>query len=401
MKKHVEDFITAANADTAARAIGSTPVCKLCGSASHAFCSVDFNKSCNNYPLRSSSVLVEYFKCNACELIYTDFFDGWTNDDFRSWVYNDDYILVDPDYAGIRSADNAVQFARILAPAKGALSVLDYGGGQGGFAHELRRHGFAQTLSYDPYGEHQDLADDTFDVVTAFEVVEHSTDPARTLDEILSKVKDDGLAIIGQSMQPDDIDQIRDRWWYIAPRNGHVTFYSHKTLLSYAQSRGVVYRSVGGWFVLHRPAVSDKAKRILEGLPAEIEFIDVGAPRAGAGQLGEWHDCESGTKPFRWTARPEMPLGKHSFRANRTALSIRYTMAIEAEFAQHCALRIGSETFPLRLESPGHLMAVIHLDEAADYHVTLVTPPPRRPSELGLNGDSRELGIAVFCEAEE
>jgi hypothetical protein len=332
-------------------------------------------------------------------LLFTDFFDQWTNDDFREFIYNDDYVLVDPDYTGVRSVQNATFFANIFEPVKDAIALLDYGGGQGGFAQELRSHGFGDTCSYDPYGEHQELSDGTFDVVTAFEVVEHSIDPERTLDEILAKVSAGGVAIIGQTMQPDNIDEIRDRWWYIAPRNGHVTFYSHRTLLSFARSRGVLYRNFGGWFALHRPTISDSTKRMLARLPGEIGFMDLGAPPAQAGLLGEWHDVEEHTgDPYRWTGSREMPLGDHLFQSNRTALSIRYFMAVEEDFVNNCSLRIGSETFPLRTQSSKELVSTVLLDKPGRYHVTLLTPPPRCPSALGLNADDRELGMAIYCQ---
>jgi len=399
VKSHFRDVLLAANSRMDQNKIGSTRPCKLCLGTAYHFCVVDFNKSCNMAPLNTTNIGVEYFKCRVCELIFTDFFDDWKNDDFKSLIYNDEYLVVDPDYAGARSVANAELFARVLEPVKGAASLLDYDGGGGGFALEMERRGFVGAQSYDPYGENQQLAAETFDIVTAFEVIEHSTNPAATLDEILRKVSSGGLVLVGQTIQPEDIDDIRADWWYIAPRNGHVSFYSHKTLLDFAKSRGLIYRYIGGSFILYRPDTSNMSNKILDGLPSVVEFVSLGAPCPQPCSLGEWHEVENETTQlYRWTAAEEVSLGEVFLEAKTIVVTLPYLMSIGDEFVRGCRLRIGSETAELRPTDLNSLVGTVTLNKPARYQVIQKTPPLRSPVELGLNTDARKLGIAIPCQ---
>ena len=41
---------------------------------------------------------VTYYRCVHCQLIFTDFIDDWTIDEISRFIYNDDYVKVDPEY---------------------------------------------------------------------------------------------------------------------------------------------------------------------------------------------------------------------------------------------------------------------------------------------------------------
>ncbi len=79
-------------------------------------------------------------------------------------------------------------------------SLLDYGCGPGLFVTYLREKGHADVAGYDPYVP--DMADPRrlerqYDVVTAFDVIEHDADPQQFLQRLLSFVKPGGLLVIG------------------------------------------------------------------------------------------------------------------------------------------------------------------------------------------------------------
>ena len=82
------------------------------------------------------AVLVPYHRCEACGFLFTPFFDNWTQHAFQRFIYNDDYIVVDPEYIGARPIRVAERFADLLAPARGSR-VLDWGAGSGIFAAEM------------------------------------------------------------------------------------------------------------------------------------------------------------------------------------------------------------------------------------------------------------------------
>src|SRR5258708_9214344 len=115
--------------------------CKVCGSRAIAFDVVDFNKVCSledYYHFGLSGVPVYYYRCHLCGLIFTEYFDGWTLEDFASTVYNADYIKVDGDYESVRP----VSFANEMAARWGDCwdaHILDYGSGNGAFADQLRQ----------------------------------------------------------------------------------------------------------------------------------------------------------------------------------------------------------------------------------------------------------------------
>lgn len=208
--------------------------CKACGTPSPAMGSVDFNKSCEDrrrVALPLSGRAVTYHRCPACALVFTGDFDAWDHDEFRSRIYNEGYADVDPDFAGSRPAASAELIGALLGPACRGLDVLDFGGGDGALAALLAsRHGMAAEV-YDPFSPAHDVAPQRqYPLVTCFEVLEHTPDPRATLREIAARVQPDGIVVFSTLLQPGDFAQRGLSWWYVAPRNGHVTIYSAQSL---------------------------------------------------------------------------------------------------------------------------------------------------------------------------
>ncbi|NJS36199.1 MAG: class I SAM-dependent methyltransferase [Brachymonas sp.] len=118
--------------------------------------------------------------------------------------------------------------------ARPPLHLLDFGAGSGLLAQQLTAHGI-EAISYDPYGmasalDLTHLPAHSYDVVCAFEVLEHSTEPLATLAQIRYQLKPGGVAIISTLLHPEDINAQRCNWWYCAPRNGHTTLFSAAAL---------------------------------------------------------------------------------------------------------------------------------------------------------------------------
>lgn len=228
------------------KVFGSTsldvPKCKLCANLCDSFDVVDFNKICHANPYINgfSGVAVYYYKCQNCECIFTDFFDSWSTAEFSDHIYNSEYIEADPDYKFKRPNSIAAEWAVRFDVLRGSSS-LDFGAGSGGFARAMNAQGF-RFQSYDPYSA-AILPPDRFDVVTAFEVIEHSPSPLLTFEAMLDRMGDRKILIVSQSLQPENIMEIRGSWWYIAPRNGHCTTYSDRSLQYLAARYGLTYVS--------------------------------------------------------------------------------------------------------------------------------------------------------------
>ncbi len=216
--------------------------CKCCDGEAQLFDVADFNKNCelprNPDVLPLAGVPVYYYRCKNCAFIFTPFFDAFTPEDFSKYIYNDQYILVDPDYKELRPRGNA-QFIHDLFGDFKNISVLDYGGGNGTLEKLLKQNGFTDVTTYDPFSaDYTTKPQQQFDLIVSFEVFEHTTKPKNTLTEVIGLLKPNGLLMFSTLIQPADINEQKTNWWYIGPRNGHVSIYSEQSLQLLAEKAG-------------------------------------------------------------------------------------------------------------------------------------------------------------------
>ena len=217
---------------------GAVP-CKVCDSPAAFFDVVDFNKSTGGYAFGQSGINLQWHRCENCGFLFTPFFDDWSTNDFSRFIYNDDYILLDPDYLSVRPKGMAGHMAAVLADHKDAR-ILDYGAGANVFAARMTELGFAHVESYDPFSLPA-RPNGRFDIITCIEVIEHAPSPQFILADMRSFLAEDGCILIGESLQPPDIDTVRCGWWYVAPRNGHVSVYAGRTFVRLAERAGMIF----------------------------------------------------------------------------------------------------------------------------------------------------------------
>jgi Methyltransferase domain len=190
--------------------------CKICGSASTLYGVVDFNKSCeeaNGIRLPLCGVPIYYRRCANCEFVFTDAFDGWSDEQFKAHIYNDGYAAVDPDYQAARPRNNADLVKQLWGP------------------HKAQTDGFPVAVTYDPMvPAYARIPERKFELVTCFETLEHLPDPAGGIARLLDCVAEPGLVHISTYAQPADFGKVGVNWWYVAPRNGHVSIFSRKAL---------------------------------------------------------------------------------------------------------------------------------------------------------------------------
>ncbi len=208
--------------------------CKICDAPASLYGVVDFNKSCSQ-PRGSAlaGVPVYYRRCDGCGFVFTDAFDDWSPADFNAHIYNDGYLAADPDYKETRPRANAAMVEQMFGPSKAQLRVLDYGGGNDTLCSDLRAAGFAAAVTYDPFvPKHAERPTGKFDLVTCFETLEHMPNPVSGIGSILESLADPGLVLFSTQLQPapKDMALLNVNWWYIAPRNGHVSIFSPAAL---------------------------------------------------------------------------------------------------------------------------------------------------------------------------
>jgi len=222
--------------------------CKICGAAAFVLGVVDFNKSCEELrglKLPLSGHPIYYRQCSSCEFAFTDYFDDWSHDEFLSNIYNTGYKQIDPDFESVRPLGNANFFISLFGSKSESISVLDFGGGNGKFSAALQSAGFLVADTYDPFMPPYDSRPiSRYNIVTSFETLEHSPDPCATVTEMLAFLEDGGLVIISTLLQPSDFEKLGTDWWYAAPRNGHVSLQSQKSLTHLWASKGLTVLSL-------------------------------------------------------------------------------------------------------------------------------------------------------------
>jgi len=220
--------------------------CKICGAAAAVYGTVDFHKCCmewRGFRLPPSGVQITYRRCASCGFLFTDAFDDWSEAQFSEHIYNADYLAVDPEYPRLRPRANAELVDRLWGQHKERLRVLDYGGGSGALCDVLRAAGFPVAASYDPLvPEHARRPEGKFNLVTCFETLEHMPDPLAGIASILASVAEPGFVMFSTLVQPIEFDKIGLDWWYVGPRNGHISMFSLKALMLAWQRYG--YRVV-------------------------------------------------------------------------------------------------------------------------------------------------------------
>ncbi len=210
--------------------------CTLCRAPAPPVGDVDFNRSCNDHfegrrLFPESAERVPYFRCSNCGFLFTHFFADWPDARYSERIYNADYLLADPPFTEERPHRMAGMIERALSPEHRQLEILDYGGGNGALAAELRRKGFTRCQTYDRFHQGNCVRPDRpATLVTAFEVIEHVYDQLALVGELSSLLRPEGCLLFSTLLQPDDIPALGTRWWYACPRNGHMSLHSADSL---------------------------------------------------------------------------------------------------------------------------------------------------------------------------
>ena len=220
---------------TTLKPVSAAPApCKICGGPAPLYGVVDFHKCCEElrgFRLPLSGVPIYYRRCQTCGFLFTDAFDNWSDDQFRDHIYNTDYHMVDPDYRVARPSSNAVSVVQLWGAIKANTRVLDYGGGNDTFCSVLRRQGFPIAVTYDPMvPEYAQRPPGKFDLVTCFETLEHLPDPVAGFAALAECVAEPGLVFYSTLLQPDNLNDSGLGWWYIGPRNGHISLFTRQAL---------------------------------------------------------------------------------------------------------------------------------------------------------------------------
>ena len=222
--------------------------CKICSSTiKHIFNS----KILDKYD-------VGYYKCTNCGFIQTDE-PYWLDEAYGNAITNLDLGLIS------RNLNYAERISNLIINNFDInAKFLDYAGGYGMFTRLMRDKGFdyyhQDKFCANLYAQNFELdnlpKNSKFELVTAFEVFEHFTDP---MEEIKKIFKYSDVVVFSTELYPDLEFSNSNQWWYFTPETGqHIAFYSKKSLEFIAGAMNLFFYTQDSLHILSKTKLNEK-----------------------------------------------------------------------------------------------------------------------------------------------
>jgi hypothetical protein len=205
--------------------------CKVCGEPSALFEETDVLRKYR----------VQYFQCGRCGFIQTET-PYWLEEAYSSAIAKQDVGIM---HRNLVNSEIVSAVLNLLFPKMSR--AVDFGAGHGMFVRLMRDRGFNfywsdlhATNDYARGFEWQEGS--TYDFLTAFEVVEHLTDPVSDMSRLMSL---SDHVFVSTCVLPQPAPALSD-WWYYVPSTGqHIAFYTMESLRVLATRFGRNLFSVG------------------------------------------------------------------------------------------------------------------------------------------------------------
>lgn len=204
---------------------------------------------------------VRYFLCSNCGFVHTEE-PYWLEEAYSSAITSIDIGPVNRCMVGAETTK-----ALILAFLDANARFVDYGAGYGLFVRRMRDIGF-DFYYHDKYcknvfarGFEVDLDGSMkFELITAFEVVEHLEEPLqrlRQLREVSKNIFFTTEIIPSRYPKPEE-------WWYYGLEHGqHISFFSRKSLYELANRLGLNLYTYGSFHLLTEKKIPPKLFRFI------------------------------------------------------------------------------------------------------------------------------------------
>jgi hypothetical protein len=201
---------------------------------------------------------VQYFRCERCGFIQTET-PYWLEEAYSSAIAAQDVGIMQRNLANCRLTSAVLN---LLFPK--ASNAVDFGGGHGVFVRLMRDKGFHfywcdlhATNDYARGFESQESV--TYDLLTAFEVLEHLTDPVTDLSKLMNLADN---VFVTTCIVPQPAPALSD-WWYYSPSTGqHIAFYTPESLSILAARFGRNLLSVGPYHLFTKEPKSNFLYRL-------------------------------------------------------------------------------------------------------------------------------------------
>lgn len=187
---------------------------------------------------------VTYYRCTETGFIQTEE-PYWLDEAYSSAITKLDIGIL------MRNEVNRTKTARIISSIFDSnKSYLDYAGGYGMFTRMMRDQGYdfyhEDIYCKNIFAEYFDISDckekNNFELVTAFEVFEHLSDPKAEIAKMMAYGNN---LLFSTELQPEGMTDVSS-WWYIIPETGqHVALYTKKSLEVLAGEMGLNFYTDG------------------------------------------------------------------------------------------------------------------------------------------------------------
>ena len=195
---------------------------------------------------------VHYFRCSKCGFIQTE------KPYWLSEAYSEAIVAADVGIMHRNLQTSAVTSAVISLLFPTGKKFLDYGGGHGTFVRLMRDRGF-NFFWQDRYAKNvharsfEHIADTRYDLLTAFELLEHLPNPLEDLSQAFA-LSDN---VLTTTLLVPDPPPVPPNWWYYAVRGGqHISFYTPASLNILAHHFDRYVSSSGGFHLFTRKPIS-------------------------------------------------------------------------------------------------------------------------------------------------
>ena len=173
-----------------------------------------------------SKYQIAYYRCSACKFIQTER-PYWLEEAYSEALSTLDVGVM---FRNLLNVDSTSAVVSLVFPK--AASFVDYAGGYGTFVRLMRDRGFEFNW-YDLYAKNlhsrgfEHTLGRRYDLLTAFEVLEHLVNPVDDFGEML-ELSDNILVSTEVVPEPTPLPP---HWWYYTLKSGqHISFYSSQSL---------------------------------------------------------------------------------------------------------------------------------------------------------------------------